>query len=464
MSLEMQPENLTREKRMQLGKDLREKCSRSRHAEWSASLRSWNPIDLIETSNKDRIEGLVAIRYQRMLESPFKFFRGAAIIQTRDLLNSPISGIIVQVCGDCHLLNFGGFATPERNLDFDINDFDETFPGPWEWDIKRLVVSFVLAARELGFSKNIADEAVRSATYSYRIRMSEFARQSILERWYAKISIDSLFEYFRNDKDFIERLKKVEARAASRTSETLFPKITRAVEGHLKILDEPPLICHFRKANQYRERLGRYLDDYKASLQEDKQKLFDHYGFVDTAIKVVGIGSVGTRCLVSLFLADGKDPLFLQTKEARRSILENPDRKSRFENQGYRVVHGQRLMQAASDIFLGWFRSDSGHDYYVRQLHDMKVSAQVETFKPQTLLGCATMCGWALARAHAKVGDAEMIAGYLGTKDKFDVALVQYAKSYADQVELDFKAFKAAVRSGRLRANTTESSVKDLEI
>jgi uncharacterized protein (DUF2252 family) len=206
------------------------------------------------------------------------------------------------------------------------------------------------------------------------------------------------------------------------------------------------------------------VDDYKASLQEDKQKLFDHYHIVDTVIKVVGIGSVGTRCFVSLFLADDKDPLFLQTKEARKSILENPDRKTRFENQGYRVLHGQRLMQAASDIFLGWFRSDSGHDYYVRQLHDMKVSAQVETFKPQTLVSYATMCGWALARAHAKVGDAEMISGYLGSKGKFDDALVQYAKSYADQVELDFKVFKAAVRSGRLGAKTTESGLKDIDI
>lgn len=257
----MDPENLTREKRLQLGKDLREKCLRSRHAEWRPSLRSWNPIDLIETSNKGRIESLVVIRYQRMLESPFKFFRGGAIIQTRDLLNSPISGIMVQVCGDCHLLNFAAFATPERNLDFDINDFDETFPGPWEWDIKRLVVSFALAARELGFSKNIEYEAVRSATYSYRIRMSEFAGQSILERWYAKIYFENLLEFFGNDKDIVQRLRKVETRAASRTSETLFPKITRAVEGRLKILDELPLIYHFRKAKQYLERLGRYVDD-----------------------------------------------------------------------------------------------------------------------------------------------------------------------------------------------------------
>jgi len=464
MSLEMDRENLTKEKKFQLGKDLREKCSRSKHAEWTPSLRSWNPIDLIETSNKDRIEGLVAIRYQRMLESPFKFFRGAAIVQTRDLFHSPKSGIIVQVCGDCHLLNFGGFATPERILDFDINDFDETFTGPWEWDLKRLVVSFVLAARELGFSKNIADEAVRMATYSYRIRMSEFALRSRLDRWYAKISIENLFEFFHNDKDIIDRLRKLESQAISRTSETLFPKITKAVKGQIKIIDEPPLLYHFRKTNQYMDKVGKYLDDYKASLQEDKQKLFDQYYFQDAAIKVVGIGSVGTRCLVNLFLADGKDPLFLQTKEARRSILEIPDRKSRYENQGYRVVHGQRLMQAASDIFLGWFRSDSGHDYYVRQLHDMKISAHVESFKPRTLLDYATMCGWALARAHAKVGEAEMISGYLGSKDKFDDALVQYAKSYADQVELDFKAFKAAISSGRLRAKTTMSGLTDFEI
>ena len=460
----MVSENLTKEKRFQLGKDLRQKCSRSKHAEWTPSSRSWNPVDLIEISNKDRIEGLVAIRYQRMLESPFKFFRGAAIVQTRDLFHSPVSGIRVQVCGDCHLLNFGGFATPERILDFDINDFDETFTGPWEWDLKRLVVSFALAARELGFSESIADEAVRAATHSYRIRMSEFARQSTLERYYAKISIDNLIEYFRNDKDAVERLRKMESRASSRTSETLFPKITKAVKGHIKIIDEPPLIYHFRKPNQNMDKAGRYIGYYKASLQEDKQKLFDQYYFQDAAVKVVGIGSVGTRCFVNLFFSEGNEPLFLQAKEARRSILEIPDRKSRYENQGYRVVHGQRLMQAASDIFLGWFRSDSGHDYYVRQLHDMKISAQLESFQPRALLDYATVCGWALARGHAKVGDAEMIAGYLGSKDKFDVALAQYAKSYADQVEIDFKAFKAAISSGRLRAKTTMSGLTDFEI
>lgn len=460
----MERDIIKKEKRFELGKDLREKCPRSKHAEWTPSLRSWNTIDLIETSNKDRIESLVAIRYQRMLESPFKFFRGAAIVQTKDLSYSPKSGIIVQVCGDCHLLNFGGFATPERILNFDINDFDETFPGPWEWDLKRLVVSFVLAARELGFSKNIADEAVRTATSSYRVRMSEFARQSILDRWYAKISIENLFEFFHNDKEFVGSLRKSKSRAVSSTSETLFPKITKAVKGDIKIIDEPPLIYHFRKNNQYLDRVRKNLDDYKASLQEDKQKLLDHYHIEDTAIKVVGIGSVGTRCFVSLLLADGKDPLFLQIKEARRSILEIPDGKSRYENQGYRVVQGQRLTQAASDIFLGWYRSDSGHDYYVRQLHDMKISARFERFKPRSFLSYARMCGWALARAHAKVGDAELIAGYLGSKDKFDNALVKYAKSYADQVELDFKAFKEAISSGRLQVKSIKSGLADYEI
>jgi uncharacterized protein (DUF2252 family) len=362
------------------------------------------------------------------------------------------------------LLNFGGFATPERILDFDINDFDETFTGPWEWDLKRLVVSFALAARELGFSESIADEAVIAATHSCRIRMSEFARQSTLERYYAKISIDNLIEYFHNDKDAVERLRKMESRASSRTSETLFPKITKAVKGHIKIIDEPPLIYHFRKPDQNMDNADRYIGYYRASLQEDKQKLFDQYYFQDAVVKVVGIGSVGTRCFVNLFFSEGNEPLFLQAKEARRSILEIPDRKSRYENQGYRVVYGQRLMQAASDIFLGWFRSDSGHDYYVRQLHDMKISAQLESFQPRTLLDYATVCGWALARGHAKVGDAEMIAGYLGSKDKFDVALAQYAKSYADQVEIDFKAFKAAINSDRLRTKTTMSGLTDFEI
>ena len=455
---------LNREEKFKQGKSLREKCPRIKHSEWNPSLRSWDPIKLLEESNIDRIPGLVAIRYQRMSESPFKFFRGSAIIQARDLVNSPVSGITVQLCGDCHLLNFGGFATPERSLVFDINDFDETFPGPWEWDIKRLVVSIVLAARDLEFSKNLIEEAVRAATASYRSRISEFAEKSLLQRWYAKITIENLLEFFHKDKDVVQRLQEVKKRAAERTSETLFPKLTTVERENPKIKNEPPLIYHTKKIKPNFERQHKILRDYKASMQEDRRRLLDQYQMVDSAMKVVGIGSVGTRCIVSLFFAEDKEPLFLQTKEARRSVLENPEGKSKYENQGYRVVHGQRLMQTASDIFLGWFRTDSGHDYYVRQLHDMKISAEIESFESHHLLIYAEMCGWALARAHSKAGEASMISGYLGTKEKFDDALVQYATAYADQVEIDFKSFKTAIKSGRLRTKPSKDENLEFEI
>ena len=461
--MEIKQEIIDREKRFQQGKALREKCPRNRHAEWTPSLRKLDPIKLLEDSNIDRVPGLVAVRYQRMSESPFKFFRGSSIIQARDLVSSPMSGILVQLCGDCHLLNFGGFATPERSLVFDINDFDETFAGPWEWDIKRLVVSFILAARESGFSKNIAEDAVRAAVSSYRKKMSEFAEQSLLDRWYAKITIEDLMKFFKNDQDAIQRLQKAEKKAYTRTPETLFPKITTVERRDLKIKDEPPLIYHPRKTKGSLFD-GKYVGHYKKSLQEDRRQLLEQYQLVDSAMKVVGIGSVGTRCFVSLFLDEGDEPLFLQTKEARRSVLESPEGTSCYDHQGYRIVHGQRLMQAASDIFLGWFRSDTGHDYYVRQLHDMKISVQVETFKPRTLIDYATMCGRALARAHSKAGDASMISGYIGTKEKFDDALVQYAILYADQVERDFKSFKTAIQSGRLRTKPSKGDTLEFEI
>ena len=293
--------------------------------------------------------------------------------------------------------------------------------------------------------------------------MSEFAGQSLLDRWYAKIRIEDLMKFFKNDQDSIQRLQKAEKRAATRTPETLFPKITTVVRGHSKIKDEPPLIYHPRKTKSSKID-GKYVDHYKKTLQEDRRQLLEQYRLVDSAMKVVGIGSVGTRCFVSLLFDEGEEPLFLQTKEARRSVLETPEGASRYEHQGYRVVHGQRLMQAASDIFLGWFRSDTGHDYYVRQLHDMKISVQVETFKSRTLVDYAKMCGWALARAHSKAGDASMISGYIGTKEKFDDALVQYAISYAGQVEHDFESFKAAIKSGRLRTKPNKEDTLEFEI
>jgi len=446
-----------KERRAQ-GKALRDKCARSVHAEWKRRSRSHDPIKLLEESAADRIPGLVPLRYERMSASPFKFFRGSAIIQARDLASSPVSGIVVQACGDCHLMNFGGFATPERALVFDINDFDETFPAPWEWDIKRLGASLVLAARDDGFSKDIAKDAVRAATASYRERMSECVDKSELDRWYKQITIQDLLQLFHKDQHFTDHLKAKQKAARSSTSEAVFPKLTAVADGHRKIKDNPPVIFHVQElSREFQKQQGPFWEQYKKSLQGDRRKLLDRYQWQDGAIKVVGVGSVGTRCYVSLFLASDDDPLFLQVKEAGRSVLEPPKGKSRYAHQGLRVVEGQRMMQAASDIFLGW-ASSSRHDYYVRQFRDMKVAAEPENFKPSSLLSYATMCGWALAWAHARAGDAVMIAGYLGSKDAFDEALVKYSTAYADQAESDFALFKAAVRSGRLRTKPDKAS------
>ncbi len=395
-----------------------------------------------------------------MSQSPFAFFRGTAAIQAHDLAASPVSGIIVQACGDCHLMNFGGFATPERNLVFDITDFDETFPAPWEWDVKRLVASFAVAARHLTFSEAAAGKAVRAAVASYRERMCEYAESKTLDLWYTQIRIEDLLKSFRKDKDVVNRLNAAASKARSRSSEAVFPKLTTIVNGKRRIADNPPLIYHFQQTQQrnWNKQLQEFIRQYKESLHADRRILMERYHPLDTAIRVVGVGSVGTRCFVTLFLADDDDPLFLQTKEARRSVLETPESKSRYSHQGERIVNGQRLMQAASDIFLGWLRVPDGREYYIRQLRDMKVAAEVETFQPQTFAAYATMCGWALARAHAKAGDAAMIAGYLGKSDRLDDALVLYAKAYADQVERDFSAFKKAIRSGHLQTDTEEAA------
>ena len=432
------------------GKALREKFPRTLQGEWNPRSKSQDIIKLLEESDADRIAGLIPVKYQRMSVSPFTFFRGTAIIQARDLASAPVSGIIVQACGDCHLANFGGFASPERTLVFDINDFDETFPGPWEWDVKRLGASLVLAARDQRFSKAVADQAVRAAAASYRKHMAEFAEMKVLDTWYAQVSIDAITDYFRKDQDMSARLSDKVKQARSRNSEAVVPKLTAVVDGLRKIKDNPPVIYHVHEfARDFEKQRVKFTDEYKQSLEVDRRHLYERYHYQDSAIKVVGVGSVGTRCYLSLLMADDDDPLFLQIKEARRSVLEPPGAKSRYAHQGLRVVEGQRVMQAASDIFLGWARTRK-HDYYFRQFRDMKVSAEVETFRPGTLVSYASLCGWALARAHAKAGDAAMIAGYLGSNDQFDGALAQYSEAYADQAEQDFETFQAAIRSGRL--------------
>jgi uncharacterized protein (DUF2252 family) len=440
----------SRIERRKQGKALREKLPRTSQAEWKPPSKSRDIVKLLEESDADRIPGLIPVKYQRMAVSPFTFFRGAAILQARDLASAPVSGITVQACGDCHLANFGGYASPERELIFDINDFDETFPGPWEWDLKRLGASLVLAARDRNYSKTVAHQAVRAAAASYRERMSEFAAMNVLDAWYATVSLEALKEFFRKDKDMSARLSKKQKQARSQNSEAVIPKLTSVVNGRRKIDDNPPVIYHSAgDSRELEKNVVKFTEEYKKSLQLDRQELIERYHFQDVALKVVGVGSVGTRCYLALLLADEDDPLFLQIKEARRSVLESPRGKSRFAHQGVRVVAGQRVMQAASDIFLGWFRSSQRH-YYVRQFRDMKVSAEIETFLPRTLIAYATMCGWALARAHAKTGDAAMIAGYLGSTDQFDDALMQYAGTYADQAERDFETFQGAIRSGRL--------------
>ena len=436
--------------RRKLGNALRDKCPRSSQGEWKPRSKSQDIVDLLQESDADRIPGLIPVKYQRMSVSPFTFFRGAAIIQARDLAHASVSGITVQACGDCHLANFGGFASPERRLVFDINDFDETFPGPWEWDVKRLGASLVLAARDRGFAKTDADQAVRAAVGAYRGRMAEFAEMKVLETWYAQVTFDAVQEYFRKDPDVSARLTRRRKQAQSQTSESVIPKLTAVVDGSRKIRDNVPVIYHFQEfAPDFATQNAKFIEDYKNSLHTDRRQVFERFRWQDTAIKVVGVGSVGTRCYLALFLADDDDPLFLQIKEARRSVLEPPGGKSRHSHQGSRVVAGQRVMQAASDIFLGWCRTKH-HDYYVRQFRDMKISAEIETFRPATLDGYAILCGWTLARAHAKAGDAPMIAGYLGSTDQFDNALAKYSGAYADQAERDFAIFQKAIRSGRL--------------
>jgi uncharacterized protein (DUF2252 family) len=458
----MKPSDSTsRAERCRQGKELRTKCPRALQGEWKPRSKSQDIIKLLEESDADRIVGLIPLKYQRMSVSPFTFFRGAAIIQARDLANAHVSGITVRACGDCHLANFGGFASPERTFVFDINDFDETYPGPWEWDVKRLGASLILAARDLSFSRSTAIEAVRATAAAYRERMAEFAEMKVLDTWYTQITFEGIQEYFRNDADMSARLLKAYEQARSQTSERVDRKLTVVVNGQRKIKDDPPVLYHVDTLSRdYEKHREEFVEGYKQSLHVDHRRLYEHYRYQDSAVKVVGVGSVGTRCGVSLLLADDDDPLFLQFKEARRSVLESPRGKSRYENQGYRVVEGQRLMQAASDIFLGW-TSTKRHDYYVRQFRDMKFSAAVETFKHGTLVAYATLCGGTLARAHAKTGGAAMIAGYVGSSEQFDDALAQYSEAYADQAERDFKTFQTAIRSGRL--STKPAKDTDLE-
>jgi len=440
----------TRVSRHEAGRARREHAPMAAQATWGAPVDREDPVAILERTNELRVPELVSIRFGRMLASPFTFYRGAPAVMAADLATTASSGIVVQACGDAHLLNFGLFATPERNLAFDVNDFDETHPGPWEWDVKRLCASMVIAAREDGGSDELVAEAARAAARAYREHMIEFSQMGRLDVWYERLDIDRIAAaspHFATA--FAPTLKK----AQRKTSQGALPKLTEVVDGKRKIVDEPPLIVHGREITDPFV-LGA-IRHYRESIDPDRQVLFDHYQLVDIARKVVGVGSVGTRAFVVLFVGrDGADPLFLQLKEAMPSVLAPYVPGYTFEHQGERVVRGQRLMQAASDLFLGWTDNADGQNrhYYVRQLRDMKLSADVGAMTPEQLVEYGMVCGWTLARAHAKTGDSPQIAGYFGDDDEFDEAMVAFAEAYADQNEADYAAFTQAIKSGRIRA------------
>jgi len=411
-------------------------------------------MDILEESNQGRVPELVPIRYGRMLRSPFTFLRGSAALMAYDLATTPSTGLRVQACGDCHLLNFGLFATPERNLVFDLNDFDETLPAPWEWDVKRLAVSFAVAGRDKRFSDSDSRKIVEECARAYREHLREYSRMSPLEVWYTRLDMETIIAMAPDEKAKKAR-EGISQKAHQRVIENLFPKIVSAEGGRHRLVDQPPLLYHVAGAGA-EERLLEGLADYRNSLSDERRVLFDRYRLEDFAIKVVGIGSVGTFCFVGLFFDEEDHPLILQFKEARRSVLEPYAGKSHYEYQGQRVVMGQRLMQSSSDIFLGWARGQRGRDFFVRQLRDMKISVEVVRYSVVQAKRYAELCGWTLAHAHAKSGHAATISGYLGKSDAFDQALGEFSIAYADQNEKDHAVLVEAVGSGKVEALTED--------
>src|SRR6266571_5332878 len=448
----------TRAERYAAGKALRSKAPRNSHGEWASASDRPDPISLLEESNLTRVPELVPIRYGRMSLSPFAFLRGSAMVMASDLAKTPISGIKVQICGDAHLSNFGFFATPERNLVFDVNDFDETLPGPWEWDLKRLAASIVVAGRQNGYTALENRQSVISSIQRYHTLMQQMAGMCALDVWYQHIDIEQIMGLVKRKEQ--ERLQKQVGKAKRQTNLGAFPKIAEKVNGHYRIKDEPPLIVHVvdqgdvEKTQEYEhEWIKNYFAAYIETLPDNRKVLLSKYHFVDLARKVVGVGSVGTRTWVGLFMAggDGDDPLFLQIKEADASVLEPYFGKSAYANHGERVVQGQRLMQESSDIFLGWTKGEVV-DLYVRQLRDMKVSAEIATSSKKDFDLYTRICASALARAHGRSGDPAMISGYLGNSDAFAQAIARFAEAYGDQTERDHATLLAAIKEGNIQA------------
>ncbi|MFQ3617229.1 MAG: DUF2252 domain-containing protein [Cyanobacteriota bacterium] len=433
------------------GKALRQTVPRSAHRDWHPQSDRPDPLELLAKSNQQRIPDLIPIRHWRIMQSPFTFMRGSAIIMAADLATTPTTGLLVQACGDCHLLNFGGFATPERNLIFDLNDFDETLKAPWEWDVKRLTTSFVLAGRDLQLSDQDSAEAALAAVQAYRLAIAHFSQMRTLDVWYARLDADMLIQH-APDEDTRRHWEKMATRAFNRTLDRAVVQLTEGVGGQRRFIDNPPLIYHLPNQVEYFEQISTLFEQYRDTLQVDRQFLLDRYRLVDVALKVVGVGSVGTHCGVALLLDDHDDPLLLQYKEARPSVLEPYAGKSPYPHEGQRIVSGQRLMQAASDIFLGWTTGIDGHDFYFRQLKDMKTAIKLKGMSARSLEDYAEICGAALARAHARTGNPAMISGYLGDSDAFDRAVTDFAVTYAHQVEQDYQKLVEAVQSKRIAA------------
>jgi uncharacterized protein (DUF2252 family) len=461
-------EHLSVAERTARGKAARTHAPRSAHAVYEPAPDRADPIELLQRQARTRVPELVPIRYGRMLISPFAFYRGAALIMASDLANTPRSGLSVQCCGDAHLSNFGVFASPERRLVFDVNDFDETLPGPWEWDVKRLAVSMLIAARQNGFSAKHQRGVVRDTVVEYRTAMARFASMTNLDVWYAHLDVDDTLRELGTQlhAKVVAQGTRELAQARTRDNLSAFSKLTLVTDGEVRIVADPPLIVPLDDLAQGSEReemfdaLHEQLRAYRATLAHDRRVLLEQYSIRDFARKVVGVGSVGTRAWIALLLGrDGTDPLFLQIKEAQASVLEEFLGPSELHNHGERVVNGQRLMQASSDIFLGWLHLQSGfdgqpRDYYCRQLRDQKGSAEIQQMTPSGMVTYGRMCGWTLARAHARSGDRIAIAAYLGKGSHFDRALVEFSHAYADQNERDHQALVAAVKSGRITAET----------
>jgi len=454
-----QSTRLSVEARIEKGKALRNKFPRMRQAEYKPSAERKDPVSILEEQAESRLAELIPIRHSRMLASPFAFLRGAAAIMAADLAASKTTGITVQLCGDMHVANFGVFASAERNLVFGINDFDETLPGPWEWDLKRLVTSIVASGKFLGAEKQLCQESVLAAVSSYRDRMHKYASMGNLELWYSSIKEKDILGALSPSAR--EGAEKIIAKAHKSTHMQVLGKLTDLVDDKYRLKVNAPFIVrqtHSQLGMPIKEALGLFLDSYFQSLANDRKNLLKHYRIVDVARKIVGVGSVGTRCWI-IFLTGNhdNDPLFLQLKEAQPSVLETYLSESRYENEGQRVVEGQRLIQGAPDIFLGWGELEGRH-FYVRQLRDMKggVEFDPEKVKSKNLPQYAALCGWALALAHAKSGDAAKIAGYVGNSDELDEAMARFAFDYDEQNEKDYEAFKSAVQSGRLQVAKSE--------